>query len=113
MPYKFTIVNQRTGEPIKGEINFRVGGQTTLQGWPVPLLGIEMSEELVEGYDDIIVSAPGYGTYGAPVIGLYGETEFRLVKNAPVLMWAVVAAAAAALAVSAYFEYGKPNKRHA
>ncbi len=113
MPYKFTIVNQRTGEPIAGEINFRTDGQTTLKGWPVPLLGVEMDDQLVEAYDDIIVSAPGYGTYGAPVTGLYEETEFRLVKNTPVLLWALAAAAVAALGVSAYFEYGKPKKRRA
>lgn len=113
MPYKFTIVNQKTGLPITGEINFRVDGQTTLQGWPVPLLGMELSDTLVNSYDDIIVSSPGYGTYSAPVAGLYSETEFRLVKNVPVVLWAVAAAAAAALAVSAYFEYGKPKKRRA
>ncbi len=111
MPYKFTIVNQRTGAPIAGEINFRAGGQTTLEGWTVPLLGIEMEEGIVQNYDNIIVSSPGYGTYSAPVAGLYDETEFRLVKNQPVVLWTVVGAAAAALAVAAYFEYGKPNKR--
>lgn len=111
MPYKFTIVNQSTGEPIAGEINFRWQGETTLEGWPVPLLGIELEDELVESYDDIIVSAPGYGMYAAPVAGLYSETEFRLVKNRPVVLWALAGAAAAALAVAAYFEYGKPSKR--
>lgn len=107
MPYKFTIVDDRTGEPIAGEINFRVDGETTLQGWPVPLLGIEMEDQTVDAYDSIIVSAPGYGTYAAPVAGLWEETEFQLQKNSPVLMWVIIAAAVAALGTAYYIEHRK------
>src|SRR5687768_12994355 len=107
MPYNFTIVDQRTHEPIRGEINFRVGDEKTLQGWPVGYEGIEMDEGLVQSYDSIIVSAQGYGEYAAPVAGLYDDTEFRLVKKSPVVLWAVIAAAAAAVGVAYYFEYRK------
>lgn len=109
MLYKFTIVDQRTGRPITGEINFRWEGQKTIEGWPVPLEGIEMEDSLVESYDDIIVSSPGYGTYGAPVGGLHGETEFQLVKNVLVWPW-VVGGVALALAMAAPF-FKEINKR--
>lgn len=107
MPYKFTIVDHRTGEPITGEINFRIDGKSTLQGWPVGYEGIELDERTVSSYDSIIVSAPGYGTYSAPVSGLWEETEFQLEKNSPVWLWATAGAAVAAVAVAYYFEHRK------
>jgi hypothetical protein len=104
MPYKFTIVDRKTGRPIEGTVRFRSGSGVTPDAWDIPLLGAEVPEAVVESYDDIIVNAPGYFEYGVPVQGLYLETEFRLWKKPPVMLWAVIGAAAGALAVAYYFE---------
>lgn len=104
MPYKFTIVDLKTGEPIKGTVRFRSGSGVTPDAWEIPLLGAEVPEEVVESYDSIIVNAPGYFEYAVPVQGLYLETEFRLRKKSPVMLWAVIGAAAGALAIAYYFE---------
>jgi hypothetical protein len=56
MPYKFTIVDRKTGRPIEGTVRFRSGSGVTPDAWDIPLLGAEVPEAVVESYDDVILS---------------------------------------------------------
>lgn len=107
MPYKFTIVDIKTNEPLTGTVRFRSGGGVTPDAWPIGLLGSEVPDAVVESYDSIIVDSPGYGQYATMTSGLYSETEFRLVKDSPVLLFVAIGAAAAGLVVAHYFEKRK------
>lgn len=103
MPYKFTIVDERTLQPIAGWIEFRKGVGKTGR-FPVPVAGIDFAGHEWFGFDTIAVGAQGFGEYSEPMDFEEGEYQFRLRKKVAVWPWVAGGIAAALLFSSPFFK---------
>jgi hypothetical protein len=105
MPYKL-IIEDIGGRPIGGMVRLGAGGSFAQGSSAIPIDGKEFADAVIEGYDYIEVSSPGYYTVVMPVTDLYAITHIRLHKQPNLLAYAIGGAVGLGL-IYWYFSEGK------
>src|SRR5262249_34651981 len=105
--YKY-LIEDIDGRPVAGSIRWGTGNSLIPDPIEIPVTGMEFTDDEVEAYEFVQVSAPGYYTVILPLSGLWPTTHFRLNKKPSSVLFGVMGAA---IVIAGFFIF--KSKRHA
>lgn len=106
MPYKY-FIEDMDGNPIGGSIRWGTGNSFVPNEISIPVAGRDFEDGVIESYEFVEVSSPGYYTVVQPLSGLWKTTHFRLHHKPSLVLWAL---GGAAVAIAGYFLIFKGRK---